>query len=118
VASELRRRRELLGISQVEPSRRTGVARTVINEIERGKRIPSLPTWQALREGLGMLPPPAVLLRTPPPADVTEPHLRRLAARAIVAGGAAPGDLAQALGIGIPAVRRRLELDGNSEDES
>jgi DNA-binding XRE family transcriptional regulator len=43
VAIELRRRRALLRISQVEALRWTGAARTVINEIERGKPAPSLP---------------------------------------------------------------------------
>jgi segregation and condensation protein B len=112
VAVELRRRRELLGISQAEAARRTKVARTVINEIERGRRIPSIPTWQALREGLGMLPPPTVLLTPAAPADLTEAHLRRLSARVIVAGGAALADVAAALGISIPAVREGLLVIG------
>ncbi len=87
MATELRRRRELLGISQVKASRRTGVARTVINEIERGKRTPSLARPP---RGTGDAAPPAVLLRPPPPPDLTEAHLRRLAACAVVAGGNAP----------------------------
>ena len=112
VAAELRRRRELLGITQVEPSRRTGVARTVINEIERGRRVPSIPTWQAIREGLGMLPPPTVLLAPPSPVDLTDAHLRRLAACVIVAGGAALADVATALGISLSAVREGLLVIG------
>lgn len=50
VAIELRRRRALLRISQVEPLRWTGAARTVINEIEREGRRPPCRTWQASRQ--------------------------------------------------------------------
>ena len=60
-----------------------------------------------------MLPPPAVLLQTPPAAAFTEAHLRRLAARAVVAGGAAQGDLAQALGtVGVLTVEFFLTAEG------
>jgi DNA-binding XRE family transcriptional regulator len=46
-APELRRRRELLGWSQAEAARRSGVSRTVINEIEAGRRMPHTGTYHA-----------------------------------------------------------------------
>jgi DNA-binding XRE family transcriptional regulator len=53
VASELRRRRELLGWSQAEAARRSGVSRTVINEIEAGKRMLHTGTYEKLRGARG-----------------------------------------------------------------
>lgn len=54
VATELRRRRQLLGWSQAEAARRSGVSRTVINEIERGRRVPQTRTYEKLRGALGL----------------------------------------------------------------
>ncbi len=62
VATELRRRRELLGWSQVEAARRSGVSRTVINEIEAGRRVPQTRTYEKLRDALGLAAPAAVAL--------------------------------------------------------
>jgi ribosome-binding protein aMBF1 (putative translation factor) len=54
VATELRRRRELLGWSQVKAAEQSGISRTVINEIEAGRRVPSTRTYQRLREAFGL----------------------------------------------------------------
>ena len=45
----MRQRRELLGWSQAETARRSGVSRTVVNEIEAGRRVPQLRTYEKLR---------------------------------------------------------------------
>jgi len=44
------------GISQADLARRSGVPRTVIVEVERGRRQPSLPTLAAMLRGTGYRP--------------------------------------------------------------
>jgi transcriptional regulator with XRE-family HTH domain len=100
VGSELRRRREMLRLSIREASRRTGVSHTVISEIETGRRLPTVRTFERLRRGLGLDAPAEMLVRPPEPVDAGEADLFRLAACLWASGGrAALGDLAGALGI-------------------
>ncbi len=109
VATELRRRRELLGWSQAETARRSEVSRTVINEIESGRRVPEVRTYEKLRAALGLAVPAAVaLLRRPVPEDWTERQLATLAGCLLSARGGTLSALADALGVSIPAVREQL----------
>ena len=55
LARELRERRLLLGWSQVQLSRVAHVGRTVINQIQAGTRMPSVPTYAKLRAALGQV---------------------------------------------------------------
>ena len=111
VATELRRRRELLGWSQAEAARRSGISRTVINEIERGKRMPHTGTYEALRGALGLSLPTAVaLLRRPGPASPTDGQLSTLAACLLSRRGGTLAVFAEATGVSIPAVREQLSM--------
>lgn len=106
MATELRRRRALLGWSQAEAARRSGVSRTVINEIEAGRRVPSTRTYQRLRETLGLATPTALaLLRRERPTELTEQTLQVLAACLIAGRGGSLSALAAATGVSIPAAR-------------
>jgi segregation and condensation protein B len=105
VAQELRRRRELLGITQAEAARRSGVSRTVICEIEAGSRVPSVRTYEKLRTGLGLVAPAAVLMPRRPPLPLNEEVMARLAACVVVGRSVLLSDLAAATGTSIPAVR-------------
>ncbi len=113
VATELRRRRELLGWSQAEAARRSGVSRTVINEIERGRRMPHTATYEKLRGSLGLsLPTAQALLRRPEPADWGERQLATVAACLLARQGGTLAALAEATGVSIPAIREQLSLLG------
>ncbi len=106
VATELRRRRELLGWSQVEAARRSGVSRTVICEIESGRRVPQTRTYEKLRGALGLAAPAAAaLLRRDRPSEITEAKLQVLAACLLAGRGGTLAVLADATGVSIPAVR-------------
>jgi chromosome segregation and condensation protein ScpB/DNA-binding XRE family transcriptional regulator len=105
VAAELRRRRELLGISQVEAARRTGVSRSQINLFESGERTPSVRTYERLRAGLGLVAPAAVLIPPPAPHGLMEEHLATLTACLVASRGAPLAALAEALHITVPAAR-------------
>jgi chromosome segregation and condensation protein ScpB/DNA-binding XRE family transcriptional regulator len=114
VATELRRRRELLGWSQVEAAKRSGISRTVINEIEAGRRAPSTRTYERLREALGLsLSTATALLHRPVPGSHTERQLTTLAACLVSTRGGTLAVYAEALGISGPAVREQLSLLGD-----
>ncbi|MDQ2959807.1 MAG: SMC-Scp complex subunit ScpB, partial [Candidatus Dormibacteraeota bacterium] len=86
---------------------------TVLCEVERGRRVPSLRTYGRLRDGLGLTAPSAALLeRKVVAVPLEERHLATLAACIVTAGGAALADLASALGVSIPAVREGLYAVG------
>ena len=109
LASELRRRRQLLGWSQVEAAQRSGVSRTVICEIEAGRRVPETRTYEKLRGALGLpAPAAAALLRRPPPGEVTEEKRQVLAACLLAGRGGTLAVLAEAAGVSIAAVREQL----------
>ena len=108
VAIELRRRRELLGITQTEAAKRSGISRTVISEIEAGSRVPSVRTYEKLRAGLGLVAPASVLLPRRPPADLHETVMSRLAACVVMGRSVLLSDLALATETSIPAVREGL----------
>ena len=108
-ARELRRRREQLGLSIRAAAARAGVSHTVIVEIEQGRRLPNVGTYERLRQGLGLDAPASVLVRPPEPAEITEVHLARLCACLWACGGRISlGDLATALGLMTAAVREQL----------
>jgi chromosome segregation and condensation protein ScpB/DNA-binding XRE family transcriptional regulator len=114
VATELRCRRELLGWSQAEAARRSGVSRTVINEIERGRRMPHTATYEKLRGALGLsLPTAQALLRRREPESWGERQLATLAACLLANRGGTLAALAEATGVSIQAVREELSLLGD-----
>jgi len=105
VGVELRRRRTLLGWSQVVAAKRPGVSRNIINEVEAGKRRPSIRTYEKLRDTLGLQVSPAALVPPRPRTRPEEHHLVRLAAAGIAVRECSLATLAAGLGIAIPAVR-------------
>jgi transcriptional regulator with XRE-family HTH domain len=110
-ATELRRRRELLGWSQAEAARRSGVSRTVINEIESGRRVPQTRTYEKLRGALGLaLPAAPALQRRSEPADWSERHRAVLSGCLLSGRGGSLAALAEAVGVPSPAVREHLPL--------
>ena len=111
VATEIRQRRDALGLTLREAAALTRVSATVICEVERGRRTPSLPTYARLRDGLGLTAPAAALLGRRVATVPLDDRLRATLAACIVsAGGASLADLAAALGISIPAVREGLSV--------
>jgi transcriptional regulator with XRE-family HTH domain len=64
LARELRRRRELLGLSQVALAQVSGMSQTVINRVEAGARVPTDSTYARLRAALGLKAPPTSLIAT------------------------------------------------------
>ena len=108
IAAELRRRRRQLRLSQTEAAERAHVGRTVLSEIERGERVPSVRTYERLRTALGLDVPTTVLLARPAPPPVEEGHLARACACLIACRRCHLADLSEALGISVPAVRETL----------
>jgi DNA-binding XRE family transcriptional regulator len=110
IAAELRRRRETLRLSVREASRRTGVSHTVICEIESGRRLPTVRTFERLRRGLGLEAPAEILVR-PREALVDHGAVVRLAACLWACGGrVALADLAAAIGLDTASIRAQLPL--------
>lgn len=113
VGEALRARRVQLGWSQARAARASGVSRTVVNEIERGRRTPSLRTYTRLRAALGLDALPAQsLLPTAEPAEPEERLLSSLAAALLTVRGAPLAELATALQVDIPTVRAGLRAIG------
>jgi chromosome segregation and condensation protein ScpB/DNA-binding XRE family transcriptional regulator len=111
IARELRRRRELLRLSIREAAKRTGVSHTVIAKIERGKRLPTVRTFQRLRHGLGLDATPDILVGPAQPVEPLEVHLTRLATCLWASGGQAfLADLGAALGTSAAVVREQLPV--------
>lgn len=85
VSTAIRKHRVRLGISQEEFSKRCGLHRTYISDIERGARNMSLRNIQRLAEALGVMPSQLIgeaeCLRTANEKTVTKRRwrLRRLA---------------------------------------
>jgi transcriptional regulator with XRE-family HTH domain len=52
--ARVRRVRESLGLSQLELSRRSGIAQESLSRIETGRRDPRLGTLQRLARGMGL----------------------------------------------------------------
>ena len=83
----------------------------MISEVECGRRLPTVRTFERLRRGLGLDATAHILLRPPEPVGVLEVHLVRLAACLWASGGRITiTDLAGALGIHATAVREQLPL--------
>jgi chromosome segregation and condensation protein ScpB/DNA-binding phage protein len=109
LATEVRRRRELFGLSQVALSELTGISRTVINKVESGARVPSVRTYARLRAALGLEAPPAALIPTRLPVRLDPDLLTALCAALLVTSDVSLAELASALDISIPAVRENLD---------
>jgi chromosome segregation and condensation protein ScpB len=87
------------------------VSRTVINEIESGRRVPQTRTYEKLRGAMGLaLPAAPALLRRAEPADWSERHRAVLAGCLLSGRGGSLAALAEAAGVSIPAVREHLPL--------
>jgi chromosome segregation and condensation protein ScpB len=111
IATEIRRQRDALGLTLEEAAKLTQVSPTVICEVERGTRAPSLRTYAKLREGLGLAEPATALLgRRVPQVPADDLYRATLAVCVLMAKGATLADLAAALGISIPAVRETLSV--------
>lgn len=109
LSASLRVRREQLGWSQSELARVRGVSRTVVNEVEKGRRWPSLGTYDKLRTALGLnLPDALALLPTAAPEDLSERFLVSVLALLVTAGRV---DLAEAAGaVGVTTTRLRMAV--------
>jgi len=95
-----------MGWSQSRLARASGVSRTVVNEVENGRRNPSLPTYDKLRRALGLdLASSLALLPTATPASLSERFLTTVAAILITAGRLELADAAAALQADATAVR-------------
>jgi len=106
LAGSVRARREQLGWSQSRLARASGVSRTVVNEVENGRRSPSLPTYDKLRRALGLdLASSLALLPTAPPAAASEGFLATVAALLITTGRVELADAAAALQVDATAIR-------------
>jgi chromosome segregation and condensation protein ScpB len=106
LAGSVRARREQLGWSQSRLARASGVSRTVVNEVENGRRSPSLPTYDKLRRALGLdLASSLALLPTTAPAAPSERFLTTVAALLITAGRVEVAGAAAALQADATAVR-------------
>jgi chromosome segregation and condensation protein ScpB len=85
------------------------VSHTVICDIESGRRLPTVRTFERLCRGLGLDAPVEMLVRPPEPVEGLESQLVRLAACLWACGGrVALTDLAGALGLPTSAVRHQL----------
>lgn len=106
LGESLRSRREQLGWSQARLARDSGVSRTVVNEVERGRRSPSLGTYDRLRKALGLdLAGSLSLLLTAAPSAPSEQFLTTLGAAVLTGRQVALADLAVALAVDVTAVR-------------
>jgi len=78
----------------------------VVNEVENGRRSPSLPTYDKLRRALGLdLASSLALLPTATPASLSERFLTTVAAILITAGRLELADAAAALQADATAIR-------------
>jgi len=106
LAGSVRARREQLGWSQSRLARASGVSRTVVNEVENGRRSPSLPNYDKLRRALGLdLVTSLALLPTAAPAAPSERFQSTVAAILITTGRVELAGAAAALQVEATAVR-------------
>jgi len=106
LGGSVRARREQLGWSQSRLARASGVSRTVVNEVENGRRSPSLPTYDKLRRALGLdLASSLALLPTATPASPSERFLTTVAGLLITVGRLELADAAAALQADATAIR-------------
>jgi chromosome segregation and condensation protein ScpB/DNA-binding XRE family transcriptional regulator len=109
VAVEIRQRRKLLGLSQVQLAELSRVSRTVINKVEQGARVPSIRTYARLRASLGLEAPPSALIPVPVPTRLDGDLVAALCAGLLMTREVSLGELASALDLAIPAVRENLD---------
>jgi chromosome segregation and condensation protein ScpB/DNA-binding XRE family transcriptional regulator len=109
VAAEIRQRRKLLGLSQVQLAEVSHVSRTVINKVEQGARVPSIRTYARLRASLGLEAPPAALIPAPVRTRLDGDLVAALSAGLLMTREVSLGELASALDLAIPAVRENLD---------
>ena len=82
------------------------MSRTVVNEVENGRRCPSLGSYDKLRRALGLdLAASIALLPTEAPASASEQLLASLSATLVTTGRVDLADLAAALGVDTAVVR-------------
>jgi len=106
LGGSVRARREQLGWSQSRLARASGVSRTVVNEVENGRRSPSLPTYDKLRRALGLdLASSLALLPTATPASLSERFLTTVAGLLITADRLELADATSALQADATAIR-------------
>ena len=108
VAVELKARRRQLGLTQRQAAVRCGVHHTVLCEVEKGRRIPSLATFAKIRKGLGLERGAEVLYRPRRVEDVSEAQRRQLAASIVVCRQMSLADLADAALLSIDGVQQLL----------
>jgi transcriptional regulator with XRE-family HTH domain len=75
VAAEVHSRRTALRLSVRAAAKRCRVSPTVIFEVENRQRVPSLVTYEKLREGLGLTAPAIALIPPRGGAGLLEDHL-------------------------------------------
>ena len=109
VAVEIRQRRKLLGLSQVQLAEVSHVSRTVINKVEQGARVPSIRTYARLRAPLGLEAPLAALIPVPVPTRLDGDLVAAPCAGLLMTREVSLGELASALDLAIPAVRENLD---------
>lgn len=114
VAEELRLGREELGLTLREVARRTGISPSFLSQLERGRRVPSLATYERLRAFLGVELSQDTPGRQPLflGSVVSEELLRSTAARLIADRETSLPELARAVGARAVEVRAALGVIG------
>ena len=105
IAQELRARRDLLGLTLRQAAARAQMSPSVLCEIERGRRVPSVTTYAKLRDALGLEVAPVIAAAPRRQPRLEGDHLTALAACLVVQRGGPLADFAAALDISITAVR-------------
>jgi len=106
LSASLRVRRKQLGWSQSELAKASGVSRTVVNEVEKGRRRPSLSTYDKLRSALGLdLPSALALLPTAAPEALSEQFLVSVVALLMTTGRIDLADAARAAAVTTTSLR-------------
>jgi chromosome segregation and condensation protein ScpB len=108
ISRELRARRDVLGLTLRQAAKRASMSASVLCEIERGRRVPSVTTYAKLREALGLDVSPVSVMPPRRERRVEGDHLAALAACLVVQRGGPLADFAAALDLSIAAVREGM----------
>jgi transcriptional regulator with XRE-family HTH domain len=106
------------GWRQTDLAERAGLSVGMISLIESGQRLPSVASWQRLREELGIDADLPVDIWQRPEQAVTEDDLAKIGACLAAAGTAALGDLAEATDLSLPELRLALRRLSNQLEVS